>query len=354
MRSGTSFVKQSTTSMFQVSSTVAFLAMIYPYQVHVAADLVTQGSPTYLWSRRSTADTLLREPVDVAVNDSGQVLVTDIQRRALIILDGTNGKPLGIVGSGDHAESVFVVPYLVAVSPNGNLIGVYDIGRRSVDVLDRHFALIRRVYTDFVIVYPKDMVIRNDTTVIIAGGSMIASDEARGLHRFDPSSDTSYSMGPSIRGDGPSRAKQFIAGGALYDQGSSDLVFADAGTGTVWRVSNEGSRRVTRLLRETKSLLKQVVGTGGGATRQQSRIWWTFPRALLVRPVKRSTAYLVMWSEVDRGLTRFYETRSSGSQEVGIWWVGVRSATWFDDDSAIVVTQGANDGWTVGRVALPQ
>ncbi|MFH1085810.1 MAG: flippase activity-associated protein Agl23 [Chloroflexota bacterium] len=133
-----------------VGDGVVYVADTWNHRIQVFDE---QGNWKTMWgtfgevSFPSDAGTTLYGPRDIALDDEGNLYVTDTGNKRLIKFDPT-GKVLGAVGGAGDADGQMLEPVGVAVSADG-LVYVVDTWNQRIQVFDKQLNYLRKwsVYT---------------------------------------------------------------------------------------------------------------------------------------------------------------------------------------------------------------
>ena len=328
--------------------------------------LAAQKPATELWVHDSDdtgpQDTVFTLPYGVAAHARlGLVFIADIRLPGIVVLDGQTGRMLRILGRRGSGPGEFSAPSHVAISPDGNLLAVSDLARRTVDVLTIDGRSLKRIPIGG-FVFLKGLAIGNDTTLLMSGG------RATG-HLI--TSMTWYDGG-AIVGTGPvptgatppdsmmaRQAILYASGGPVELVGDRALL-AETSTGDIFEATRSGARKVADGVLGLPDLLLKMIqptpGTGSGPSRagaiRPSTIWFGFPRPLIVESAPQGR-YLTLYSAPDSAIVRLYSHGPRGSPRlIGAWSVNASMAARYDADSFITVGT-KKGGFRIARVRLP-
>ncbi|MGE3524758.1 MAG: hypothetical protein AB7I33_02455, partial [Gemmatimonadales bacterium] len=181
-----------------------------------------------------TRDTLLTLPYGMAVDGrSGHILIADIQLPGIVEIDGEAGRIVQVLGREGNGPGEFKAPQRLALSPDGRLLAVYDIGRRTIDILTRAGTQLRRIPIGTV-PFLKGMAVGNDTTVVLSGGRLGSGQVPVSLTWVKGGSIAATGpvppRSPDLTEDRDLDGRIYAAGGPILLLGDT-LVLADAGTG---------------------------------------------------------------------------------------------------------------------------
>jgi hypothetical protein len=299
-------------------------------------------------------------PYGVAANAKlGFVFVADIRLPGVVVIDGRTGNVIRTLGRRGSGPGEFNAPSHVAISPDGTMLAVSDLARRTVDIITLEGKSLKRIPIGG-FVFLKGLALGNDTTLLMSGGRTTG-------HLI--SSMTWYD-GESIVGTGPAptgtappdsmfalQVRLYAAGGPVQLHGDRALL-AETSSGDIYETTRTSVKRVAQGVQGLPNLLTQMIRPGPGSalgSRNEIRpttIWFGFPRPVLVESTPDG-GYLSMYSAPDSAIVRLYHHRpDTAPRPLGAWSVNASMATRYDSDSFIVVAV-KNGGYRIARVQLP-
>ncbi len=325
--------------------------------------LADRNVATIEWRAGAPDDTVFGVPADVTVDRRlNRVLVADPGRAAIIELNAVTGNLMRFHrNTGVDQRDQWLSPERVAIAPSGKVIAVYDAGRQAVDVLDSQFAFIRRIQTDEVLINVKALAVSDDTTVVLAAGRAQGGAADLGVHWLvnghGPLTSCTLregrgSMPPG--GEDAYLARQLVKGGALIVENSSCAVLADAASGNVWRCCPEGAQIIANgppaLMAMTDGIVGHVLTRGPTGT----RVWWRFPRVIMLEPWGDGSGFLEVVSEPDKSLLTFYHVDPQhGVNTLASLNHRVRAITPYDRTSFIAIVEPTVNHYGLMRFRYP-
>ncbi len=317
--------------------------------------------PHFLWLQRAGPESPFELPTAISgVASSARVFVTDVSRQRVLVLDAATGRELGRVGSKGAGPGEFSAPDLAAASPGGDLLVIYDLGAQSLNFFDDQLQFVTRRAVGPLVIWPKGLVLLDDSVAVIAGGVESSDDSVPTVHWSLAGTRRLASTAPYAEAEGESRAlraradaRVYVAGGPLLRLGSS-VRLADAATGDVWVLARDSARRLARGPGAPRDLGQRMIVVGTSPTHGRFiRPWWTFPRTALLDTLS-GRGYLVGVTLQDSAIVRFYELREGGSPRLrGGIRLRARALAAYDATSGLVIAEDSTGELSVGRLAYP-
>jgi hypothetical protein len=318
------------------------------------------AEPDYLWTVSASADTRLTMPTSVSVQLTAErnlVLVADVQRRGVVVLDGSTGtlvRTVQVLDSDTPDIKKFFVPYTVATSPSGHLTAVYDIGYQAIILLDKDLNFLRAIRLDHLVLNPKDMDITDDAMVVLTGGSVSPDSAEPSIHWIRMRTGEFSHTGPSLA-EIPGSSKHgraLVAGGAIHRLSASVALFGEAVTGSVFMST---PRRVDLVLADARAhhanVVTRVVQDVSEGEDRPRTTWWSFPRAIMLWP-DGDTSYRMLWTDPEAGLLQLLRMDPDGRSVIGSWRISATMAKRFDRESIVVVHGSQSGAMAVSRIRI--
>lgn len=312
-------------------------------------------SPEVMWQRTAMDDTTLALPYGLEVDHkTGTVLVADMKLPGIVELSGTTGRMVRVLGKKGDGPGEFNMPQRLALSPNGKLLAVYDIGRRSVDILTREGKQVRRIPIG-TIPFLKGMAVSDDTTIVLAGGRLASGRMPSAITWIQHGAISSTGpVPPSVPGleeDRDLDGRVYAAGGPLMLRGEM-AVLADAGSGDIWHTSPLDARKVADGPGAPPDLVASIIQPTEVDGQQLKRISFNFPQAILV-DTTGVNRYLVGYSDkAAKRLTFYLDMPGAATKVLSSWGISPSVMARFDPDTFVVLELG-EDGWRLSRVRMP-
>jgi hypothetical protein len=333
---------------------------------HVTACLVTlvpvasataQGVPDrphVIWSIESDDETEMVLPYGAVVDPStNTVYVADLSAPGIVEISGDSGHVRRLIGRVGDGPGEIRTPQRLAISPNGRLIAVYDIGRRSVDVFDRQWHYLRREAVGG-FNFLKGFGISNDTSVVLAGGRAGGGQLVTGVTWIVPNGVFGlppYPVDDPEMGEEDRLASRLYAGGGPGQFVGQQYVIADALTGDIWTTSPSGSRRIAQGPASGIDALRSIVTRPRNASGPARTYNFGFRQAVMIEPA--ADGGFVYFSDDSKELVEVYRVKAGGpAQLVASYRLRASILVRYDDDSVIVVDHYIG-GWRLSRVRLP-
>lgn len=311
--------------------------------------------PELMWQRTAMDDTTLTLPYGLEVDRrTGTVLVADMKLPGIVELNGTTGRIVRVLGKKGDGPGEFQMPQRVALSPDGRLMAVYDIGRRSVEILTREGKQVRRIPIGTV-PFLKGMAVGDDTTIVLAGGRLASGRMPAAITWIQHGAISSTGpVPPSVPGleeDRDLDGRVYAAGGPLLLRGGKALL-ADAGSGDIWLTTSLDARRVAAGPGAPPDLVASIIQPTEVDGQQLKRISFNFPQAILV-DTTGANGYLVGYSDKAAKKLAFYlDTPGAPTRVLSSWGISPSVMARFDHDTFVVLELG-EEGWRLSRVRMP-
>lgn len=321
--------------------------------IGIASAQAVPAAPTVIWRIEAEDDTPLVLPYGTAVSRSARAIyVADLRTPGVVEVDGDSGKVRRVIGREGDGPGELRVPQRVAISPDGKLIAVFDVGRRSVDIFDDHWRFLRRAPVGG-FNFLKSMGVRNDTTIVLAGGRVGPEGSVVGVTWVTRNATVGL---PPYPPDDPEMGKEDRLDSRLYAGGGPGLfvgdryLMADALTGDLWQSDPTGSTKIAQGpvsgLEAFRAIIQRTTGANG-PTRNTN---FGFRQAVLVEPT--GDGAIVYFSDEAKGLVQAYRVRPEKAAElVASWKLRASILTRYDDQSLIVVDHSVG-GWRILRVGI--
>lgn len=335
-------------------------------QLSVVTLAVTAGSigaqapsdPPTLWrlAAGDERDTVLHLPAGIAVDHTRRIgYIADVSLPGVVILDLDRGLPIRLLAGKGNGPGEFNNPLDVAVSPDGHIIAVYDVGRRTVDLLRPDGSQIRRIPTGG-FAFLKAMSVGNDGTVLLSGATG-AGGPLTSITWVTP--DATVNTGPVPAGlthvdEGTAQqALLYAAGGPVHAAGDS-AIMVEGTSADLYFVGRFGTRRIARGFGTPPDLLQQILRPGprhrGGDGPIQLTVSFNFPRAIWVEPI--SGGYRALWSVQDSSIVRQVEYRQGAPARVTAAWRMTAARVARVDARSFLVLAHTGNGWALSRQVL--
>jgi hypothetical protein len=321
----------------------------------IGPPLLAQSPAQVIWTASPSTSDSLCLPFDAAIDPArGSVFVADIMCPRVIELDPQTGAVRRVIGREGDGPGEFRRPGLIAAS--SRRIAVYDLARGQVEVIRHGGEPVNRVSAGTML-FPKDLLLIDDSSVVVSGGRPIAGDHVAGITWARGASVTYGAPAPPpAPGGGDPRllldARLYVAGGAMLRAGS-DTYVADAATGDVWRAGPGGGQRIAQGIGAAATLVSGFMRPVERNGAKMFSPWFRFPRVILLE--RRSPrSFLVFWTEQDRQLLTAYEASlgTAPPRRLASWRLSASSIVRLSGDDFIIV--GLVDGEPqVQRVRLP-
>lgn len=238
------------------------------------------------------------------------VVVADYLAADLAVLDARTGAVVRRVGREGDGPGEFRKPGRVIASLDHALFGVWDFARRTVEVFDHSFTPVSRIAIGG-IYGPRGGVLLSDSTAVVSGGRLIAQGLLSSLVWASPGRHVTGgppAPGHPIPGNTEHfRAQYQITGGPMAVT-PNGLVMAQAASGDIWRVTQDGQERVAFGPGMSEDLLEHYWKRVSVNGREGIQAWTTFPHAMFLESEDNGSSFLLGWAEED-GFT-FYRVRA--------------------------------------------
>jgi hypothetical protein len=323
--------------------------------VGTVAAQTTPRVPTVIWKIEAEDDTPLVLPYGTAVSKPAHaVYVADLRTPGVVEIDGDSGKVRRVIGREGDGPGEMRVPQRITISPDGKLVAVYDVGRRSVDIFDSQWRFLRRDPVGG-FNFLKSLGVANDTAIVLAGGMVGTGQFIVGVTWVTPGG--VFGLPPYPPDDpemeeGDRLDSRLYAGGGPGQFVGNRYLVADALTGDLWQSVPTGSTKIAQGPVPGLEALRTIIRRTTGANGPIRNVNFAFRQAVLVEPT--GDGAIVYFSDDANELVQAYRVRHGRAAElIASWKLRTSTLTRYDDQSLIAVDHFIG-GWRISRVAIPK